>query len=105
MWEEIFPRKDANAQRKPIRNAVALCAFASLRESSSYQVLSCKPIGDVGFSKTFAVLLGLNASKTGMDFFQKHWEQKRRQGCLRASLYGKGQNLLTALIPAPGGDQ
>jgi hypothetical protein len=40
-----------------------------------------------------------------MDFFQKHWEQKLDEGCLRGSLSGKGQKLLAARIPAPGGDQ
>jgi hypothetical protein len=33
--EENFSRKEAKAQRKPFRNAIALCAFASLREKSS----------------------------------------------------------------------
>src|SRR5215213_553967 len=48
----------------------------------------------------------VNASKTCMAFFQKKlWEQTRRQGCLRGSLSGKGQKLLSALVPAPGGDQ
>jgi hypothetical protein len=31
-----FPRKGAKAQRKPVRNAAALCAFAPLREKSSF---------------------------------------------------------------------
>jgi len=43
--------------------------------------------------------------KTGMDFFSKHREQNAKDGCLRGSLSGKGQTFLTALIPAPGGDQ
>jgi hypothetical protein len=30
--EKYFSRKGAKAQRKPFRNAVALCAFAPLRE-------------------------------------------------------------------------
>jgi len=72
---ETYVGRNILAQRrkgakKAIRNAVALCAFASLRESSSYQVLSCKPIGDVGFSKTFAVLLGLTHLKRVWIFFR-----------------------------------
>jgi L-malate glycosyltransferase len=35
----IFSRKGAKTQRKPFRNAVALCAFAPLREKSSVRVL------------------------------------------------------------------
>ena len=53
----------------------------------------------------FGVLVKLNASKTRMIFFQRQWEQKLWLGCLRGSLSGKGQKLLTAPIPAPGGDQ
>jgi benzoyl-CoA-dihydrodiol lyase len=34
-YPEIFSRKGAKAQRKPFRNAAALCAFAPLRERSS----------------------------------------------------------------------
>jgi hypothetical protein len=34
-WRKYFSRKGAKAQRKTIRNAVALCAFAPLREKSS----------------------------------------------------------------------
>jgi hypothetical protein len=33
--KEDFSRKGAKAQRKPFGNAVALCAFAPLREKSS----------------------------------------------------------------------
>jgi hypothetical protein len=33
--KEIFSRKAAKAQRKPFKNAAALCAFAALRERSS----------------------------------------------------------------------
>ena len=47
----------------------------------------------------------VNASKTRMDFFPKHWEQNTGSGCLKGSLSGKGQTFLTAPIPAPGGDQ
>ena len=49
--------------------------------------------------------LGVSASKTRMDFFPEHREQNATNGCLRESLSGKGQTSLTALIPAPGGDQ
>jgi hypothetical protein len=34
-FEKLFSRKGAKAQRKPFRNAAALCAFAPLREKSS----------------------------------------------------------------------
>ena len=37
--QENFSRKGAKAQRKPFRNAAALCAFAPLRESSSVSIL------------------------------------------------------------------
>ena len=47
----------------------------------------------------------VNASKSRMDFFLKRREQNAKDGCLRGSLSGKGQTFLTALIPAPGGDQ
>jgi len=40
-----------------------------------------------------------------MKFFRKPREQKAKYGCLRESLSGKGQTLLTAQVPAPGGDR
>lgn len=47
----------------------------------------------------------VNASKTRMILFRKQWEQNLEQGCLRGSLSGNGQKLLSARIPAPGGDE
>lgn len=40
-----------------------------------------------------------------MIFFRKFWEQISEHGCLRSSLSGKGQKLLSARVPAPGGDE
>jgi hypothetical protein len=36
--QEDLSRKGAKAQRKPFRNAAALCAFAPLREKSSRRI-------------------------------------------------------------------
>jgi hypothetical protein len=46
--------------------------------------------------------LRLNASKTRMDFFPKHREQKPLHGCLRGSLSGKGQDFLMLRFPPQG---
>jgi Copper amine oxidase N-terminal domain len=39
-FKKYFSRKGAKAQRKPFRNAVALCAFAPLREKSSHPAMN-----------------------------------------------------------------
>jgi hypothetical protein len=42
--KKFFSRKGAKAQRKPLRNAAALCAFAPLREKSSpHKTFCAKP--------------------------------------------------------------
>jgi hypothetical protein len=41
---EDLSRKGVKTQRKPFRNAAALCAFAPLREKSSQKILSAKPL-------------------------------------------------------------
>jgi hypothetical protein len=49
---KIFPRKDAKAQRKTLRNAAALRAFAPLREKFFHPPdFSCKPYS-IGRSTT-----------------------------------------------------
>jgi hypothetical protein len=57
------------------------------------------------FSSWCFFAASMKASKARMDFFPKRREQKASPGCLRANLSGKGQESLTAPIPAPGGDQ
>jgi D-alanyl-D-alanine carboxypeptidase/D-alanyl-D-alanine-endopeptidase (penicillin-binding protein 4) len=43
--KKFFSRKRAKAQRKPLRNAAALCAFAPLREKSSpHKTFCAKPV-------------------------------------------------------------
>jgi hypothetical protein len=58
-------------------------------------------ISEVRHYPTISVCLE-NASKTPMSFLR---EQKACLWCQKSSLSGKGQAILTAQIPAPGGDE
>src|SRR6185503_3091387 len=58
-------------------------------------------ISEVLHYPTISVCLE-NASKTPMKFLR---EQKDCVRCQKSSLSGKGQAILTAQIPAPGGDE